>query len=180
MPAGSNDAEALLAELTQLPAPTPGTPTPSALSSDRPPPPRGAATWHQLSTSRDSLLDPEPTIGTDHSAPSGEAVILNNANLEQRRSGDSSSPLSTSPAHGAVATGVPELLSRLRGPWALAYYDAARRRLWFGRDAIGRRSLLVHWPNVTDGRFLLASASVSGECAGYWQVGSLLYFTVSV
>lgn len=31
--------------------------------------------------------------------------------------------------------------------------------MWFGRDAFGRRSLLVHWSNSEDSRFLLSSVS---------------------
>lgn len=33
------------------------------------------------------------------------------------------------------------------------------KTLWFGRDAFGRRSLLVHWPTTEDPRFLLSSVS---------------------
>lgn len=33
------------------------------------------------------------------------------------------------------------------------------RTLWFGRDAFGRRSLLVHWPTLEDPRLLLSSVS---------------------
>jgi asparagine synthetase B (glutamine-hydrolysing) len=33
------------------------------------------------------------------------------------------------------------------------------RTLWFGRDAFGRRSLLVHWPTEDDSTFLLSSVS---------------------
>lgn len=33
------------------------------------------------------------------------------------------------------------------------------KTLWFGRDAFGRRSLLVHWPTPQDSRLLLASVS---------------------
>lgn len=33
------------------------------------------------------------------------------------------------------------------------------RTLWFGRDAFGRRSLLVHWPTLEDSRFMLSSVS---------------------
>ena len=29
------------------------------------------------------------------------------------------------------------VLSALRGPWALVYWQAASGRLWFGRDAVG-------------------------------------------
>ncbi|OEL18767.1 Asparagine synthetase domain-containing protein 1 [Dichanthelium oligosanthes] len=31
--------------------------------------------------------------------------------------------------------------------------------IWFGRDAFGRRSLLVHWPTADDSRFVLSSVS---------------------
>lgn len=33
------------------------------------------------------------------------------------------------------------------------------RTIWFGRDAFGRRSLLVHWPTLEDSRLLLSSVS---------------------
>ncbi|KAH6797829.1 Asparagine synthase family protein [Perilla frutescens var. hirtella] len=54
---------------------------------------------------------------------------------------------------------VPELLSKIRGPWALIYWQDSSKTLWFGRDAFGRRSLLVHWPTIDDPRLLLSSVS---------------------
>ncbi|KAG9439053.1 hypothetical protein H6P81_019218 [Aristolochia fimbriata] len=54
---------------------------------------------------------------------------------------------------------VPELLSAIRGPWALIYFQASSWKIWFGRDAFGRRSLLVHWPTSDDPRILLSSVS---------------------
>ncbi|KAL2226302.1 asparagine synthetase domain-containing protein 1 [Sesamum indicum] len=54
---------------------------------------------------------------------------------------------------------VPELLSTIRGPWALIYWQDSSKTLWFGRDALGRRSLLVHWPTCHDSRLLLSSVS---------------------
>jgi len=48
----------------------------------------------------------------------------------------------------------------------------AAQTLWFGRDALGRRSLLAHWPDGADGRLLLASASHADARPGYWQVGA--------
>lgn len=39
------------------------------------------------------------------------------------------------------------------------------KTIWFGKDAFGRRSLLVHWPNSRDSRLLLSSVSpVSSIC----------------
>ncbi|KAL6983325.1 hypothetical protein U1Q18_016713, partial [Sarracenia purpurea var. burkii] len=54
---------------------------------------------------------------------------------------------------------VPDLLSTIKGPWTLIYWQASSRTLWFGRDAFGRRSLLVHWPTSKDSRLLLSSVS---------------------
>ncbi|XP_019252450.1 PREDICTED: asparagine synthetase domain-containing protein 1 isoform X2 [Nicotiana attenuata] len=60
---------------------------------------------------------------------------------------------------GERQSSVPELLSRIKGPWALIYWQSSSKKLWFGRDALGRRSLLVHWPTKEDPRFLLSSVS---------------------
>ena len=37
----------------------------------------------------------------------------------------------------AGAAGVPAVLTGLRGPWAVAYWQQATRTLWFGRDPVG-------------------------------------------
>ncbi|XP_033098491.1 asparagine synthetase domain-containing protein 1-like, partial [Anneissia japonica] len=42
-------------------------------------------------------------------------------------------------------TEVTRLLSLIQGPWSLIYWQATKQCLWFGRDAIGRRSLLWGW-----------------------------------
>ncbi|KAG7640414.1 Glutamine amidotransferase type 2 domain [Arabidopsis suecica] len=54
---------------------------------------------------------------------------------------------------------VPDVLSMIKGPWAIIYWQESSRTLWFGKDAFGRRSLLVHSPTVEDPRFLLSSVS---------------------
>ncbi|XP_022846557.1 asparagine synthetase domain-containing protein 1 [Olea europaea var. sylvestris] len=60
---------------------------------------------------------------------------------------------------GGRINSVPELLSQVKGPWALVYWQDSSKTLWFGRDAFGRRSLLVHWPTPDDSRLLLSSVS---------------------
>mmetsp|Transcript_16726 Transcript_16726/g.54282 ORF Transcript_16726/g.54282 Transcript_16726/m.54282 type:complete len:273 (+) Transcript_16726:86-904(+) len=42
----------------------------------------------------------------------------------------------------AAGEAVPEVLESVHGPWALAYWHAASRTLWYGRDGLGRRSLV--------------------------------------
>ncbi|KAI3976704.1 hypothetical protein MKX01_008562 [Papaver californicum] len=58
---------------------------------------------------------------------------------------------------------VPQLLSTIRGPWGLIYWQDRSKTLWFGRDAFGRRSLLVHWPTMDDSQLMLSSVSPSSD-----------------
>lgn len=60
---------------------------------------------------------------------------------------------------------MPEVLGPIRGPWALLFWDPNRQRLWFGRDVLGRRSLLVHWPDAAEPRLLMSSASELGTAS---------------
>ncbi|XP_031268038.1 asparagine synthetase domain-containing protein 1 isoform X2 [Pistacia vera] len=60
---------------------------------------------------------------------------------------------------GSGRCSVVDVLSAIKGPWALSYWQDSSRTLWFGRDAFGRRSLLVHWPTVEDPQLLLSSVS---------------------
>lgn len=54
---------------------------------------------------------------------------------------------------------IPDIFSSVKGPWAFIYWQEKSKTMWFGRDAFGRRSLLVHWPTCTDSRFILSSVS---------------------
>ncbi|EGG14893.1 hypothetical protein DFA_10766 [Cavenderia fasciculata] len=45
-------------------------------------------------------------------------------------------------------------LVKIQGPFAFVYWNSKSRRLWFGRDVLGRRSLLV---NRSNDRFILSS-----------------------
>lgn len=61
-------------------------------------------------------------------------------------------------ARDSPSGGVAQVLNQLRGPWSLVFWHAAARRLWFGRDVLGRRSLLVHWPAEDDAAEAAAAA----------------------
>lgn len=43
----------------------------------------------------------------------------------------------------ASACSVIDIISQLRGPWTLVFYDLERKEMWFGRDYFGRRSLVI-------------------------------------
>ncbi|KAI0067903.1 hypothetical protein BV25DRAFT_1911767 [Artomyces pyxidatus] len=61
---------------------------------------------------------------------------------------------------------LPELLGTFEGPYALVYYHHASRKLFFARDPLGRRSLLMHSPSPENPYFILASVTV-GKHSGY-------------
>ncbi|RKP13304.1 asparagine synthase-domain-containing protein, partial [Piptocephalis cylindrospora] len=58
---------------------------------------------------------------------------------------------------------VGEVLCRMEGPFAFVYYEVGEGRVWFGRDGLGRRSLVSIQPTErgSEGRAPLFLASVS-------------------
>ncbi|KAF7150761.1 hypothetical protein RHSIM_Rhsim02G0238300 [Rhododendron simsii] len=96
--------------------------------------------------------------GIDVSIDSNDAEVLMES-LGKCCSCSSHEHISTCHEIGKEETSVPDILSAIKGPWALIYLQASSRTTWFGRDAFGRRSLLVHWPTSKDSRLLLSSAS---------------------
>ncbi|TCD67522.1 hypothetical protein EIP91_012276 [Steccherinum ochraceum] len=75
-------------------------------------------------------------------------------------------------------------LGRIEGPYAIVYYHPHLRRVFFARDPLGRRSLLIHIPTSTSPSFVLTSVStgyfplltpeeLSTECIHYLDVDRL-------
>ncbi|EJD55190.1 hypothetical protein AURDEDRAFT_78144 [Auricularia subglabra TFB-10046 SS5] len=58
---------------------------------------------------------------------------------------------------------VVEIFAKLEGPYAFVFYSAAESALYFGRDPLGRRSLLVQHPTTELPVFALSSASAGHE-----------------
>jgi asparagine synthetase B (glutamine-hydrolysing) len=58
---------------------------------------------------------------------------------------------------------VVDFLASIRGPYALVFYDACNNRIYYGRDCLGRRSLLRQ--STSDGTLVLSSVcdNTSGE-----------------
>ncbi|KAH9898590.1 asparagine synthase-domain-containing protein [Cubamyces lactineus] len=61
---------------------------------------------------------------------------------------------------------VAQVFGEIEGPYAFVYYQRATQKLYFARDPLGRRSLLVHHPDETRPYFLLSSVS-AGLHDGY-------------
>ncbi|KAI9317483.1 asparagine synthase-domain-containing protein [Dichotomocladium elegans] len=60
----------------------------------------------------------------------------------------------------ATDTDVPEVVSSIEGPFAFVFYQKSENRIWFGRDCLGRRSLL--WRR-TESSIVLCSAAEQWE-----------------
>ncbi|KAI6031922.1 asparagine synthase-domain-containing protein [Pisolithus microcarpus] len=54
---------------------------------------------------------------------------------------------------------VPGLLGNVEGPYAFVFYDSSSEKLYFARDPLGRRSLLIHKPSPLFPYLLLSSVS---------------------
>ncbi|KAJ3750126.1 asparagine synthase-domain-containing protein [Lentinula detonsa] len=61
---------------------------------------------------------------------------------------------------------VRDLFASIEGPYAFVFYNATAQKLFFSRDPLGRRSLLIHKPFVKNPYFLLASVT-AGSDPGY-------------
>lgn len=54
-------------------------------------------------------------------------------------------------------------LGTIKGPWSLIYYQKEIKRLYFGRDVLGRHSLLWHLPSTTQRIFMVSSVCKQKE-----------------
>ena len=83
------------------------------------------------------------------------ATSFHNAQM-QRASGSSN----------RVSEAVVTAMSKTSGPYAFVFYDGHSRVLYYGRDILGRRSLLIRWPSPTS----IEISSVGGDRAqGNWE-----------
>lgn len=135
-------------------------------------------TLHTPALSSSSADDDDDGGGDDSALPH---VLLFNGEVyegleDAAVEGNDAAALLRALAH---ASNVPALVTRLRGPWTFVYYDPRADCLWYGRDAIGRRSLLmfqqpphtVSVDDVDDGLFCgFALASVACEADGWEEV----------
>ncbi|GME24468.1 Asparagine synthase [Neofusicoccum parvum] len=64
------------------------------------------------------------------------------------------------------AAAVADCVSRIRGPYAFVFYDAIGRRLFYGRDCLGRRSLLR---SVDDTGDLVLSSICDSHVSESWR-----------
>lgn len=100
-------------------------------------------------------FDGQPVPGND-----GEVLL---SRLSQRGSEDISSSASASRQEHVLG-----VFRSIQGPFAVVYYDALDRRVYYGRDRLGRRSLLLRDAGDGDSRCAVALSSIAGQPATDW------------
>ncbi|KXJ91762.1 asparagine synthase-domain-containing protein [Microdochium bolleyi] len=96
-------------------------------------------------------FDDQPVPGND-----GEALL---SRLSLRSTPDDPS---------ARQEHVLRIFRSIQGPFAVVYYDALDRRVYYGRDRLGRRSLLMHKVEGTDGDIAVSFSSIAGQPVSDW------------
>lgn len=75
-------------------------------------------------------------------------------------------------AEGGIE-GMARAINKISGPFGLVFYDSLNRRVWFGRDCLGRRSLLRYQESVEmegSGGIVIASVTAGDREKGWEEV----------
>ncbi|KAK1816408.1 hypothetical protein LTR12_009187 [Friedmanniomyces endolithicus] len=103
----------------------------------------------------------------------GHSPLLDNdteavANLLDSKACTPCEPMSRSDAVHERARAMAKALAQIVGPYALVYHDSSNDILYFGRDFLGRRSLLIR--KTSNGALLISSVAgvVSGQDGTAW------------
>ncbi|CAK4033994.1 Asparagine synthetase domain-containing [Lecanosticta acicola] len=71
-----------------------------------------------------------------------------------------------------------QALSQVAGPYALVFYDELRSRVYFGRDSLGRRSLL--WRVSTNGDLIFSSITDGTPGQGWTEVDADAIYSIDL
>ncbi|KAI0786005.1 asparagine synthase-domain-containing protein [Abortiporus biennis] len=106
-------------------------------------------------------------ISQPHRDPEGNILCWNgevcdNANCVAENENDGANLFSLL-QKSTSSEDVRNILGRIEGPYAIAFYHGSMRKLFFARDPLGRRSLLIHKPTQDNPRLLLTSVSAGAQ-----------------
>jgi hypothetical protein len=132
IPAGANDGKALLAALQQASA--------AAAAADA-----GLSAAGGAGTAADTSTLAS-AAAAKQGAPTRAVSISPNGSSSSSSSRDGNNGSNSSVACVEAVVGV---LSRLRGPWSLIYWQKQQQTLWFGRDVMGKaHAARIHTRNT--------------------------------
>ena len=82
------------------------------------------------------------------------------------------------PVEGALSRKAVKALGSISGPFAFLYYDATNQQLFFGRDVLGRRSLLKMIGE--DGCLYISSVSEESHLASWTEIEADGLYTIDI
>lgn len=106
-----------------------------------------------------------------------DAMVIMNLLLEAVGS-QSSSSIKDEALEGVTSQAVLDVISSISGPFAFLFFDAQSQTIFYGRDSLGRRSLLQNI--ATDGNLLLSSISQSSAMDGWTEVEACCIYRVDL
>ncbi|KAI1331010.1 asparagine synthase-domain-containing protein [Xylariaceae sp. FL0255] len=110
----------------------------------------------------------------------GEAWAIDNAPI-QGNDGEALFAMLQSPSLGSMQDREAHILNALRaidGPFSFVYFDSVANQLYFGRDRLGRRSLLIKISSETKSLSLSSIADIPTE--GWEEVNANGIFSVNL
>jgi hypothetical protein len=123
IPAGANDGKALLAALQQASAAASAAADAGLFAA-------GSA----FCTAADTCTSASAAAAAEQGASARKQAV---SSSPDNSSSSSSSGDSSSGSSDAGAQAIMGVLSRLRGPWSLIYWQEQQQQLWFGREVLG-------------------------------------------
>lgn len=73
-----------------------------------------------------------------------------------------------------------KVVETIAGPYAFVFFDAITSKLYFGRDVLGRRSLLIQGDNLQQGELTISSVSASMGNESACEVATSLIYSIDL
>jgi asparagine synthetase B (glutamine-hydrolysing) len=120
---------------------------------------------------RGSEITVQPLIDEDSDSVlcwNGEAWSINDLEVEGNDAKAVHTKLQNAARDDSSFAAIVKCIGNIKGPYAFVYYDKLHENVWFGRDCLGRRSLLYNFDR--DGTFRLSSVGEGSLEEGWAEV----------
>ncbi|KAI0735363.1 asparagine synthase-domain-containing protein [Earliella scabrosa] len=122
--------------------------------------------WHLAFCASELRLRGDETITQPHTDAQGNILCWNGEvfeGLDVGASENDGSKLFAALQACLNADDIVHVLGNIEGPYAVLFYHHRSKHVYFSRDPLGRRSLLVHYPDANRPYFLLTSVSAGAD-----------------
>ncbi|KAK5937858.1 hypothetical protein PMZ80_009987 [Knufia obscura] len=111
----------------------------------------------------------------------GEAWLFDGNKISANDTKDISTHLFLAAANAqSMGEAVSEILGKIAGPYAFVFYDGKSSQLYFGRDDLGRRSLLISQDNDNSNQLTISSVAPSTSTSAFCEVDTTSIYSVDL